>query len=75
MNVPFLDLKSQYESISEEIDTALRHVIHATAFSGGPFVERFEAQFATFCQCSHAIGVGSGTEALWLALLALGVGL
>ena len=74
MKVPFLDLKSQYQSISEEIDTALRQVMHATAFSGGPFVERFEAQFATFCQCSHAIGVGSGTEALWLALLALGIG-
>ena len=74
MKVPFLDLKSQYQSISEEIDTALRQVMHATAFSGGPFVERFEAQFASFCQCSHAIGVGSGTEALWLALLALGIG-
>ena len=74
MKVPFLDLKSQYQTISEEIDHALRQVLHATAFSGGPFVERFEAQFASFCQCSHAVGVGSGTDALWLALLALGVG-
>ncbi len=74
MNVPFLDLKSQYQSISEEIETALRQVLNATAFSGGPFVDRFEAQFASFCQSSHAIGVGSGTEALWLSLLALGVG-
>jgi len=74
MKVPFLDLKSQYQSISEEIDTALRHVISATAFSGGPFVERFEEQFASFCQSKYAIGVGSGTEALWLALLALGIG-
>ena len=74
MNVPFLDLKMQYQSISEEIELALREVLNATAFSGGPFVERFEEQFATFCQCKHAIGVGSGTEALWLSLLALGVG-
>jgi dTDP-4-amino-4,6-dideoxygalactose transaminase len=74
MKVPFLDLKSQYQSISEEIDTAMRQVMHAAAFSGGPFVERFETQFAAFCQCSHAIGVGSGTEALWLALLALDIG-
>ena len=74
MNVPFLDLKSQYQSISNEIEIALRQVLNATAFSGGPFVERFEEQFAWFCQCKYAIGVGSGTEALWLALLALGVG-
>ena len=74
MKVPFLDLKIQYQSVSEEIDTALRQVVNATAFSGGPFVERFEEQFASFCQCSHAVGVGSGTEALWLALLALGIG-
>ena len=74
MNVPFLDLKSQYQSISDEIEIALRQVLNATAFSGGPFVERFEEQFAWFCQSKFAIGVGSGTEALWLALLALGVG-
>jgi dTDP-4-amino-4,6-dideoxygalactose transaminase len=74
MKVPFLDLKAQYHTISEEIDTSLRHVLSSSAFSGGPFVERFEEQFALFCQCRHAIGVGSGTEALWLALLALGVG-
>ncbi len=74
MNVPFLDLKAQYHSISEEIDDALRQVLGATAFSGGPFVTRFEEQFAAFCQSKYAIGVGSGTEALWLALLALGIG-
>lgn len=74
MKVPFLDLRTQYLSISEEIDTALRQVIDTTAFSGGPFVERFEEQFAAYCQSRYAIGVGSGTEALWLALLALGIG-
>jgi dTDP-4-amino-4,6-dideoxygalactose transaminase len=74
MNVPFLDLKSQYHSIAEEIEIALRQVLNSAAFSGGPFVERFEEQFATFSQCKYAIGVGSGTEALWLSLLALGVG-
>ena len=66
MNVPFLDLKSQYHSIAEEIEIALRQVLNSAAFSGGPFVERFEEQFATFSQCKYAIGVGSGTEALWL---------
>jgi dTDP-4-amino-4,6-dideoxygalactose transaminase len=74
MKVPFLDLKAQYHSISEEIDIALHQVIGTTAFSGGPFVTRFEEQFAEFCQCKYAVGVGSGTEALWLALLALGIG-
>jgi dTDP-4-amino-4,6-dideoxygalactose transaminase len=52
MKVPFLDLKTQYESIKEE----------------------FEKEFAGFCKTQYSIGVGSGTEALWLALLGLGVG-
>lgn len=74
MNVPFLDLKAQYVAIAGEIDDAIRQVIERTAFSGGPFVSAFEEQFAAFCQCKHSIGVGSGTEALWLALAALDVG-
>ncbi|HJV66432.1 MAG TPA: DegT/DnrJ/EryC1/StrS family aminotransferase [Geomonas sp.] len=74
MNVPFLDLKAQYLAISEELDPVLRQVMEATAFSGGPFVARFEEEFAAFCGCAQSIGVGSGTEALWLALLGLGVG-
>lgn len=73
MKVPFLDLKTQYNSIAPEIDAAIHQVIECTAFSGGPFVAAFEDQFATFCKCKYAIGVGSGTEALWLALLALGI--
>ncbi len=74
MNVPFLDLKAQYEVIHEEIDRAVQKVIESCAFAGGPFVESFENDFARFCECEYCIGVGSGTEALWLALLALGVG-
>jgi dTDP-4-amino-4,6-dideoxygalactose transaminase len=74
MKVPFLDLKSQYLSIKNEIDTAIQQVLDTTAFAGGPFVAQFEKQFAEFCDCKHAIGVGSGTDALWLSLLALGIG-
>ena len=74
MNIPFLDLKTQYETIKPEIQAALNDVLENTAFAGGPFVARFEKEFAAFCDCKHAIGVGSGTDALWLALLALGVG-
>lgn len=49
-------------------------VIDQSAFAGGPFVARFEERFAEFCSARHAIGVGNGTDALWLSLLALGVG-
>ena len=49
-------------------------MLDSSAFAGGPFVEKFEREFAAFCGCEHAVGVGSGTEALWLSLLALGIG-
>jgi dTDP-4-amino-4,6-dideoxygalactose transaminase len=73
MDVPFLDLKAQYQSIHTELDAAIREVMESSAFAGGPFVERFETEFARFCGCHHAVGVGSGTDALWLTLLALGI--
>ena len=74
MKVPFLDLKSHHAPLLDEINAAIQEVIESGAFAGGPFVVRFEADFAAYCDCPHAIGVGSGTEALWLALLALGIG-
>jgi dTDP-4-amino-4,6-dideoxygalactose transaminase len=72
--VPFLDLKAEHAPLREEFDEAIRQVIDSSAFAGGPFVTKFEEQFAAFCECDHAIGLGSGTEALWLTLLAFGVG-
>lgn len=74
MNVPFLDLKAQYKSIKDEVHAAIDEVIEKTAFAGGPFVAAFEQEFARFCNCKHAIGVGNGTDALWLSLVALGIG-
>jgi len=74
MNVPFLDLKAQYLPIKDEIQAALNAVLDKTAFAGGPFVAQFEKEFAAFCQTEHCVGVGNGTDALWMALLALGVG-
>lgn len=74
MKVPFLDLKAQYESIKDEIHAAIQQVLDKTAFAGGPFVQKFEEEFASFCGSKHCIGVGSGTEALWLSLLGLGIG-
>lgn len=74
MKVPFLDLKAQYESIKDEIAVAIQQVLDKTAFAGGPFVAQFEKEFAAFCKTRFCVGVGSGTDALWLALLGLGVG-
>ena len=74
MKVPFLDLHAQHAPLREEIGAAIQEVIDSAAFAGGPFVTAFEHDFAAFCNSEHAIGVGSGTEALWLSLLALGVG-
>ncbi len=57
-----------------ELMEAFRQVAESSAFAGGPFVAQFEAEFSQFCRTRYALGVGSGTEALWLSLLALGVG-
>jgi dTDP-4-amino-4,6-dideoxygalactose transaminase len=71
--VPFLDLKKHHAPIRVEIDAAIRAVIDAGAFAGGPFVAKFEEEFAAYCGAKYAVGVGNGTDALWLALLALGI--
>jgi dTDP-4-amino-4,6-dideoxygalactose transaminase/acetyltransferase-like isoleucine patch superfamily enzyme len=72
--VPFLDLKAQHAPLRDEIVRAVEAVIESNTFAGGPFVEKFEEEFAAFCDVPFAAGVASGTDALWLALLALGVG-
>jgi dTDP-4-amino-4,6-dideoxygalactose transaminase len=74
VTVPFLDLKSQYLSIKDEIQTAISNVLESTSFAGGPFVKKFEEEFAAYCQSEYAIGCGSGTDALQLALAAAGIG-
>jgi len=74
MNVPFLDLKTPYRELKHELDAAIRAVCEQAAFASGPFVAEFEEAFAAYCGTGYAVGVGSGTEALWLTLLALGIG-
>jgi dTDP-4-amino-4,6-dideoxygalactose transaminase len=74
LRVPFLDLRAHHEPIRAEINAAIGAVIDSSAFAGGPFVEQFEQEFAAYCDSRFAIGVGNGTDAIWLALLALGVG-
>ncbi len=72
--IPLVDLKAQYASIKDEIDAAMQRVVSNTAFIGGKEVSDFEAAFARFQQTKRAVGVASGTGAIFLALRALGVG-
>ncbi len=74
MKVAFVDLKGQYQSIRGEIDRAIREVIERSAFIKGPFVTQFEQSFAAFVGVEHCIGVGNGTDALFVTLKALGIG-
>jgi len=74
MKVPFLDLHAHHAPHMAEFQAAISEVINCGAFAGGPYVAAFEKEFADFCHTRHALGVGSGTEAIWLGLLACGVG-
>ncbi|MBE2268246.1 MAG: DegT/DnrJ/EryC1/StrS family aminotransferase [Anaerolinea sp.] len=72
--IPLVDLKAQYAAIKDEIDTAIARVIANTSFIGGKEVTQFEEAYARFQQTKRAVGVASGTGAIYLALKALGVG-
>jgi dTDP-4-amino-4,6-dideoxygalactose transaminase len=71
--IPYLDLKAQYLTIKDEIDSAIKDVVESCHFVLGEQVEAFESEFAKFCGTEYALGVNSGTSALHLALLAAGV--
>src|SRR5258708_3108782 len=71
MTVPLLDLKAQYASIRGEIHEAIDRVLETQIFIMGPEVEALERAIAPYCQCEHAIGVSSGTDALLVALMAI----
>lgn len=73
MKIPFLDLKKQYLSVKDEVSDAIGRVLDDSAYSGGPYVDAFEAEFAKYCGVSHATGVSSGTDALHLAMRTLDV--
>jgi dTDP-4-amino-4,6-dideoxygalactose transaminase len=72
--LPLADLRAQYQPLREEILTAIDGVLDSLQLFLGKNVQDFEAEFAEYCGVRHAVGVGSGTEALHLALLACGVG-
>lgn len=71
--IPFVDLKTQYQRIKPEIHAAIEQALEQAHFVLGPEVEAFEWQFAQYTHTKHAIAVNSGTSALHLALLAIGV--
>lgn len=74
LQVPFVDLKAQYATLKDEIRAALDDVLASAQFVGGPWVERFEEEYARFVGARYAVGVSSGTAALELALKTLGIG-
>ena len=73
MLVPYFDLKKQFASLRDEIREALDRVCSNTSFVLGPEVSEFEKEFAAYCEVKYCVALNSGTSALHLALLALGV--
>jgi dTDP-4-amino-4,6-dideoxygalactose transaminase len=74
IRIPFIDLKSQFEGLNDEITETINTIIHGAEFTLGDRVEQFEQAFADYCGVEYAIGVGSGTDALHLALRGYGIG-
>jgi dTDP-4-amino-4,6-dideoxygalactose transaminase len=74
LEAPFSDFRAHYQAIKPEIDAAIQRVLDSGWFILGPELEAFEAEFAAYCGARQAVGVASGTEALQIGLLALGVG-
>ncbi len=74
MNVPLLDLKTQYATIKAELNTAIAEVFESQHFILGPKVEQCEAAVAKYSGCAHGVGVSSGTDALLACLMAENIG-
>jgi dTDP-4-amino-4,6-dideoxygalactose transaminase len=75
MKIPIMNLKTQYVSIKDEVDSAIRKVVDSQHFILGEEVESFEGEVAKYCNTQHSVGVASGTDALILSLKAFGIGL
>ncbi|UCF15931.1 MAG: DegT/DnrJ/EryC1/StrS family aminotransferase [Phycisphaerales bacterium] len=74
MHIPLLDLKAQYATIKDQVTQAISEVCESQLFALGPAVARFEENVAEYCNSKFAIGVSSGTDALLISLMALGIG-
>ncbi|HEY8647761.1 MAG TPA: aminotransferase class I/II-fold pyridoxal phosphate-dependent enzyme, partial [Candidatus Limnocylindria bacterium] len=72
-DIPLVDLKAQYRTIKDEVRAAIDDVLEGMQLTIGPNVKAFDEEFAAFCGAKHAIGVGSGTDALQLVIRALGI--
>jgi|SRR5690625_3279021 len=73
MNIPFVDLKAQYESIKEEMDRAIHRILDNTAFIGGREVDDFEKKFTELYKVKHCVPVGNGTDSLYIIMKMLGI--
>ncbi len=73
MNVPFADLHAQYLTIKDGIDAAIADVIRSSAFIRGPYVQRFEEEFAAVMQVKHCVSCANGTDSIYIAMHGLGV--
>ncbi|MFB3825935.1 MAG: DegT/DnrJ/EryC1/StrS family aminotransferase [Bryobacteraceae bacterium] len=74
MNVSFYGHVRQYHNIKAEIDANMQEVLESGQYVMGPMLKRFEKEFAAYHGMKYAIGVGNGTDALWLSFMALGIG-
>src|SRR5207249_2910680 len=72
-DIPLVDLRAQYATIRDDVRKAIDEVLESMQLTIGPNVRAFDQEWATFCGAKHAIGVGSGTDALQLAIRALGI--
>ena len=74
MQVKFVDLNAQYSEIKLQIDSAIARVLDSAVFIGGPEKKEFENNFSKYLGAKHCVGVGNGTDALYISLKSLGIG-
>jgi dTDP-4-amino-4,6-dideoxygalactose transaminase len=70
MKVPFVDLITPHAEMEEELLAVYKQALESAGFIGGPMVQKFEEEFASFCDAKYCVGVGSGTDAFRFALMA-----
>src|SRR5258708_2873384 len=73
MRVPFVDLKSQYNSLKADVDAAIMQVVSETAFVGGRYAAAFEKSFAEYLGVKHCVACANGTDAIEIGLGAIGI--
>src|SRR6059036_1475640 len=73
IKVPFYGHVRQYHSLKQELDAAILSVLESDQYVMGPALKQFEGELTRYCGAKHAVGVNSGTDALWLSFLALGL--